>query len=81
MWKPFALALKSQSEDGGEDTNVCNTTATAFESHDLNLRVVSIFVLLVASLVGASFALISHRVKCLRVNPIIINTGKFFGTG
>lgn len=50
-------------------------------SYNLTLRIISVFVLLVVSFLGASFAVVTTRVKFLRVNPIIINTGKFFGSG
>lgn len=79
MWKAFALAGKIQSR-ASEDGNNCDPAAEDIESYNLTLRIVSIFVLLVASVFGASLAVVSARVKRLRINPIIINTGKFFGT-
>lgn len=51
------------------------------ESYNLTLHIVSIFVLLAISLLGASISVVSVRIKRLRINPIIINTGKFFGSG
>lgn len=51
------------------------------DSYNLTLHIVSVFVLLAVSLVGALVAVGSVRVKYLRINPIIINTGKFFGSG
>jgi hypothetical protein len=50
-------------------------------SYDLTLHIISVFVLLIVSFFGAAFSVFSTRVKCLRVNPIIINVGKFFGSG
>jgi hypothetical protein len=62
--------------------NGCIVTGEDIErAYNLTLRIVSVFVLLVVSLFGASFSVASTRVKCLYINPIIINTGKFFGTG
>lgn len=51
------------------------------ESYNLTLRIISVFVLLVVSFLGASLSVLSTRVKRFRINPIIINTGKFFGSG
>jgi len=50
-------------------------------SYDLTLHIISVFVLFILSLFGAAFSVISTRVKCLHVSPIIINVGKFFGSG
>jgi hypothetical protein len=52
-----------------------------YESYNLKLRIISVFVLLIASSLGATISVVSTRVKFLHINPIIINTGKFFGTG
>jgi hypothetical protein len=71
MWKLFE----------SKSSNSCDSSSDDVQSYNLTLRIVSVFVLLVISLLGASFALVSARVKCLHMNPIIINTGKFFGTG
>ena len=83
MWKLFRLAGNFQSKDGGDDDNgtSCDPTAEDRESYNLTLRIVSIFVLLIVSVLGASLALVSARVKRLHISPVIINTGKFFGTG
>ncbi len=51
------------------------------ESYDLTLHIISAVVLLIISFFGAIFSVLTTRVKCLRVNPIIINVGKFFGSG
>lgn len=50
-------------------------------SYKLGLRIGSIFILLGVSFLGASIAVVSTRVKRLRINPIIINVGKFIGSG
>lgn len=50
-------------------------------SYDLELHIVSLAVLLAVSFLGASFSVLSSRVRCLHVNPIVINVGKFFGSG
>lgn len=51
------------------------------QSYDLVLHIVSVFILFIVSLISASIAVITTRVKALRINPIVINTGKFFGSG
>ncbi len=51
------------------------------DSYNLGLHVASVFVLLFVSLLGACFSVLSTRVPSLHINPIIINTGKFFGIG
>jgi hypothetical protein len=62
--------------------NACIPTDAEMEhSYDLNLHIISVFVILFVSLLGASVSVISTRVKSLHVNPIIINVGKFFGSG
>jgi hypothetical protein len=50
-------------------------------SYNLTLHIISVFVLLIVSFFGAAFSVVSTRVKCLHVSPIIINVGKFFGSG
>ena len=50
-------------------------------SYNLTLHIISVFVLLIVSALGASLSVLSTRVKRFRINPIIINTGKFFGSG
>lgn len=50
-------------------------------SYNLKLRIASVFVLLIVSFLGASLSVLSTRVKCFRIHPIVINTGKFFGSG
>jgi hypothetical protein len=51
------------------------------DSYHLTYHIISLFVLLIVSFLGAAISVLSTRVKCLHVNPIIINTGKFFGSG
>ncbi len=51
------------------------------KSYNLVLHIVSVFVLLIVSLLGALISVVSTRVERLHINPIIINTGKFFGSG
>ncbi len=51
------------------------------QPYNLAFHIISVFVILILSLLGASISVVSARVKRLRINPIIINTGKFFGTG
>ena len=58
----------------------CNPSAENY-SYNLSLHIISLFVILVVSLLGASISVVSTRVKRLHISPIIINTGKFFGSG
>lgn len=51
------------------------------QSYDLVLHIISVFILFIVSLVSASIAVVTTRVKALRINPVVINTGKFFGSG
>lgn len=51
------------------------------QPYDLQIHILSVFVILVLSLLGASISVVSSRVKSLRIHPVIINTGKFFGSG
>ncbi|CAF3760352.1 unnamed protein product [Rotaria sp. Silwood1] len=62
-------------------SNSCEATGEESALYNLNLRIVSIFVLLVVSLLGASIAVVSASIKRLHIPSTIINTGKFFGTG
>ncbi|CAF3395551.1 unnamed protein product [Rotaria socialis] len=57
------------TDDGDEDP------------YNLDLHIVSVFVLLIVSLLGTVFSIITTRIERLRINPIIIETGKFFGSG
>ena len=50
-------------------------------SYDLQLHILSVFIILILSVGGASISVISSQVKCLRDNSVILNLGKFFGTG
>ncbi|CAF4624036.1 unnamed protein product, partial [Rotaria sp. Silwood2] len=59
----------------------CEATEVDSELYNLNLRIVSVFVLRVISFLGASIAVLPICIKRLHIPSIIINTGKFFGTG
>ncbi len=62
--------------------NQCSLSADDItKSYNLTLHIVSVFVLFAVSLLGATISVASTRVKFLYINPIIINTGKFFGSG
>ncbi|CAF0985208.1 unnamed protein product [Adineta ricciae] len=50
-------------------------------SYDLQLHILSVFVILILSVGGASISVVSSQVKRLRDNSVILNLGKFFGTG
>lgn len=50
-------------------------------AYNLGLHIGSIFILLGVSFLGAMISVASTRIKRLRINPIIINVGKFFGSG
>ncbi len=63
-------------------TDICGQDSGNDDQHyDLMLPIVSVFVILILSLLGASISVISSRVKRVRINPVIINIGKFFGSG
>lgn len=74
------LIGKLQLRDDDE-VDECNPTGEDRDSYNLNLRIISVFVLLIVSLVGASLAVVSTRMKCCSFWPVIMNVGKFFGTG
>ena len=61
--------------------NDCISDDDNDEPYDETLHIISAVVLLVVSFVGAIFSILTTRVKCLNVNPVIINAGKFFGSG
>jgi hypothetical protein len=64
------------------EVNTCILTDEQIDqSYNLAHHIISVFVLLIVSIIGAAVSVVSTRVKCLHVNPIIINTGKFFGSG
>jgi hypothetical protein len=72
----------STTSTSATDINGCFLTDQQIQhSYRLSIRIVSVFVLLAASFIGASISVASTRVKRLHINPIIINTGKFFGSG
>ncbi|CAF3508493.1 unnamed protein product [Rotaria sordida] len=62
-------------------SNSCEATGEESELYNLKLRFVSIFVLLIVYFLGASIPVLSACIKRLHIPSIIINTGKFFGTG
>ena len=64
------------------DTNACFISDEEINrTYNMTLHIVSVFVLLVVSFAGASLSVISNRFEALRVNPIILNLGMFFGSG
>jgi hypothetical protein len=66
----------------GAANNECVTTDDDNdEPYDLTLHIISGVVLLIVSFLGAVFSIVTTRVRCLRVSPVIINVGKFFGSG
>ena len=76
------LILNRQGRSSDEEEeDPCQPSEEDFQNYNLTLRIISIFVLLAISFVGASLAVISTRVKFLRIHPVIINIAKFFGTG
>ena len=77
----ISLILKRHGRSSDEEENPCLPSAEDFQKYNLTLRIISIFVLLVISFIGASIAVLSARVKRLRIPPVVINVGKFFGTG
>lgn len=60
----------------------CSVSAEETQyAYNLGQHIASVFIVLVVSFLGAFLSIISMRVKRLHINPIIINTGKFFGCG
>jgi hypothetical protein len=66
---------------GGNDHESCEPDLETDEDYRLTFRIVSLFVLLIVSLLGATIAVLSARVKQCRIPDVVISTGKFFGTG
>lgn len=67
---------------GGDNAkNACIPDGDADGHYDLEFHIASVFILLIISFVGAAFSVVTTRVRCLRVSPIVINIGKFFGSG
>ena len=62
-------------------TNECDGEMEDENSYNLTLHIISVFVILIVSLLGASISVASSRVKALHIHPVIINVGKFFGSG
>lgn len=75
LYQDIELRMAKSTSDS------CETSTEESEEYNLTMRIVSIFVLLVISFIASGIPIASTRVKCLRISPIIINTGKFFGTG
>jgi hypothetical protein len=74
--------MNTISDSTATSNNTCiQSSEDDDESYNLALHILSVFVILILSLMGASISVVSARVKTLRINPTIINTGKFFGTG
>ncbi len=73
--------IRINSMQGAANNECVATEEEINESYDLTLHIVSAVVLLIVSFFGAIFSIITTRVRCLHVNPIIINVGKFFGSG
>lgn len=74
--------MNDTTSTSATENNECFLTDEQItRSYNLGLHVASVFVLLTVSFLGASISVLSARVKWLHINPIIINTGKFFGSG
>ena len=74
--------MDSENSTSVIEENPCSPSDEKIrESYNLKLRIVAVFVLLVVSFLGASLSVLSTRVKRFRIHPVIINTGKFFGSG
>lgn len=61
--------------------NECVFTGEEEDAYNLGLHIGSVFILLVVSFLGAMVSVLTIRVERLRINPIIINAAKFFGSG
>lgn len=79
MTATFIRLHRRSGEEEAEDP--CNPAPEGEETYQLTLRIVSVFVLLAVSVLGATLAVLSSQIKRCRIPPIVINTGKFFGTG
>jgi len=60
------------------DTNLCATTEEG--EYDLNLHIISVFILLVTSLLGVALPSVVKYLKWAKLNWIL-RVGKFFGAG
>lgn len=47
----------------------------------LNVRIASIFVILVTSLAGTLFPIFARRAKSFNIHPLVFDTVKYFGSG
>jgi hypothetical protein len=76
------MAEELASNSSTESVSACSGPENG-ESYNYNtsLHIVSLFVILVVSLLGASISVASVRIKALRIPSVVINVGKFFGTG
>ena len=59
----------------------CNVKEDGQHHYNFKLHVISVFILLAVSIISASISVISTKVKALHIDPVIINVGKFFGSG
>ncbi len=74
--------MNNMTSTSATSNNPCILTDDEInKAYNLTLHIVSVFVLLLTSALGATISVVSTRVKSLHINPVIINTGKFFGTG
>jgi hypothetical protein len=79
---PPLTIMDTTSNSTSSTNDECTLTNEEIdELYNLSLHIISVFVILVVSLLGASISVVSTRVKSLHINPIIINTGKFLGSG
>lgn len=74
-------ALRRLGGEGATNACVIDDHDDANDNYDLDFHIASVFILLLVSFVGAGFSVVTTRVRCLRVSPIAINIGKFFGSG
>ncbi|CAF4905631.1 unnamed protein product [Rotaria sp. Silwood1] len=81
MKQPTGLSGNVQLRLVNSTSDSCEPTGEENELYNLKLRIVSVFVLLIVSFLGASIAVVSAYSKRLHIPATIINTGKFFGTG
>lgn len=74
--------LNETTTTSAPENDACALTQEEIErSYNLGLHIASVFVLMAVSFLGAFISVASSRIKRLHINPIIINTGKFFGSG
>ncbi|KAJ1942517.1 hypothetical protein FBU59_003175 [Linderina macrospora] len=77
---PVASA-SAEPEDLQAKTIHAECMAAGVENWDRNLQIAGVFIILGVSALGCLFPIACQYVRWLRVSPIVLTTGKFFGAG